>query len=292
MPRVRVIWSDEVPTLEWVPIPALPIIDEDLFYAAQAQMAARDSRMGKSAEKTNTNLLTGHVLCACDGDGCGGGMTAGTGKGGRYSYYVCHRQAQAGVSRCGRRRVSTDKLDAVVVDALVDRVLEPARLTALLQRWLDRGEVAVAERRAALKQLRARKTLLDGESANVIKLVRSGIMNADDPQIATELGDIAARKRSVDIDHLERQLASSALAVEPNAVKRFGRLIADKLHDSDDAATRRVYVRLLIDQVEVGGEQIRITGSRRSLAKLASGTPPQLVPKAEREWRTRQDSNL
>jgi site-specific DNA recombinase len=128
----------------------------------------------------------------------------------------------------------------------------------------------------------------------VIKLVRSGVMNADDPQIATELGNIAAQKRSVDvdIDHLERQLASSALAVEPNVVERFGRLIADKLRDSDDAVIRRAYVRLLIDKVEVGREQIRITGSRRSLAKLASGAPPQLVPKAEREWRARQDSNL
>ncbi len=281
------------PEDEWVPIPVPPIIDEDVFYAAQAQMAARDPRMGKSAEKTNTNLLIGHVLCGCGGDGCGGGMTTGTGKGGRYSYYVCHRRAHAGVSQCGGRRVPMNKLDGIVVDALVDLVLEPERLTALLQTWLDRGEAAITERRAELKQLRARKTLLDGESANVIKLVRSGIMNADDPQIATELGNIAAQKRSVDvdIDHLERQLASSALAVEPNVVERFGRLIADKLRDSDNAATRRAYVRLLIDKVEVGREQIRITGSRRSLAKLASGTPPQLVPKAEREWRARRESN-
>ena len=119
-------------------------------------------------------------------------------------------------------------------------------------------------------------------------------MTADDPQIATELGNIAAQKKSVDvdIDHLERQLATSALAVAPQVVERFGRLIADKLREPGGAANRRAYVRLLIDKIELGREQIRITGSRRSLTKLACGTPPQLVPKAEREWRTRQDSNL
>ena len=282
------------PEEEWVPIPVPPIVDEDMFYAAQAQMAARDPRMGKAAEKTNTNLLTGHVVCGCGGDGCGGGMTTGTGKSGKYSYYVCHRRARAGASQCGGRRVRMEKLDDLVVDALVDRVLEPGRLTILLQAWMDRGEAAIAERRAELKQLRSRKTLLDGESTNVIKLVRSGLMSADDPQIATELGNIAAQKKSVDIDidHLERQLASSSLAVEPKVVERFGRLLADKLRNPHDATTRRAYVRLLIDKVEVGHEQIRVTGSRKKLAKLATGTPPQLVPKAEREWRTQQDSNL
>ena len=34
--------------------------------------------------------------------------------------------------------------------------------------------------------------MLEGESANVIALVRKGLMSADDPQIEKELGQIAA----------------------------------------------------------------------------------------------------
>lgn len=174
-----------------------------------------------------------------------------------------------------------DVLDTIVVDAVVERVLEPGRLTGLLQAWLDHTEMAVAERRAELKQLRARKTQLDGESANVIKLVRNGAFRADDPQIISELGNIAALKKSVevDIDHLERQPEASTLVTDPRVVERFGQLIADKLRDRRDDSTRHAYVRLLIDKVEVGNDEIRITGSRRSLAKLVSGTPPQQVPK-------------
>ena len=182
----------------------------------------------------------------------------------------------------------------MVTDAIVERVLAPARLNALLQAWLNRGESATAARREELKRLQARKTLLDGESANVIKLVRSGICSADDPQIATELGNIAAQKTSlaIEIEYIERQLAETDKAITPTILKRFAALIADKLRDTHDPSTRQAYVRLLVDSVEVGKGEIRITGSKRALAKLATGTPPQLVPKAERRWRTRQDSNL
>ena len=50
----------------------------------------------------------------------------------------------------------------------------------------------------------------------------------DDPQIASELDNIAARKRtmSVDIETLERQLADGQRAITPEILDRFGTLIA------------------------------------------------------------------
>ena len=278
---------------EWVPIPVPPLIPEDLFYAAQAQMAARDPRMGAAAEKNETNLLTGSVICGCGGDGCGGGMTTATGKGGRYRYYACSRRSTAGPTQCTGRRIRMETLDDLVVGAVVKHVLAPDRLKALLQKWLDRSEVARSSRRDQLKQLRTRLTMLDGESANVIKLVRAGICQADDPQIATELGNIAAQKRAVilDIEALERQLADGERKITPEVLERFGALMADKLRDSDKRA-RRDYLRLLVSRVEVGEKEIGISGSKAALSRAASGVPPHMVPKAEREWRTRQDSNL
>ena len=51
-------------------------------------------------------------------------------------------------------------------------------------------------------------------------------------------------------------------------------------------------MKLLVDRVEVGNEEIRITGSKATLARAASGVATHMVPKAEREWRARQESNL
>src|SRR5690349_10084862 len=50
----------------------------------------------------------------------------------------------------------------------------------------------------------------------------------------------------------------------------------------------------LVDRVEVGNEQIVITGPIAELARLATlpaGLDPTLVPSFVREWRSLQDSN-
>ena len=72
-----------------------------------------------------------------------------------------------------------------------------------------------------------------------------------------------------------------------------GDLLSGKLRGPDNKV-RREYVHLLVDQVEVGDREIRITGRNAALerAVIASQTPTAPVPKAERKWCTRQDSNL
>lgn len=281
------------PEDEWIPIPVPPIIPEELFFRAQALKASRDPKMGEAAQKTNTNLLTGHVICGAGDDGCGGGMTTETSKSGQYRYYSCHKRTKAGPSICKGRRVPMEALDKTVIDAVKNHVLRPDRLESLLRIWLDRSSEAQAARQKELKQLRTRLTLLDGESANVIKLVRLGVRSAEDRQIAAELSQIDAQKKAIlaDIDMVERQLSDASRQITPEAVTRFGTLIDSKLNGEDDNL-RRAYVRLLIDRVEVGDREIRITGSKAVLAQAASGIPPHMVPKAERKWCARQDSNL
>ncbi len=282
------------PESEWVPIPVPPVVSEDVFYAVRKQMADRDPRMGEAAVKTNTNLLTGRAICGCGGDGCGAGMTTATGKSGQYRYYACAARTQQGTDACPGRRVSMEKLDGLVVEALADHLTQPARLNALLQTWLDRSATAVAERKAERKRLRARLTQLEGESARVIKLVRSGICSPDDPQIATELASIRAQRTSTeaDIAVLNRQLDAGDRRITPAIISAFGDMLARKLR-GPDSKVRREYVHLLVDSVEVGDRAIRITGRNAAIERaiIASQPPGNAVPKAERKWCTRLDSN-
>ena len=282
------------PESEWIPIPVPPIVSEDLFYQAQAQMAARDPKMGSGAEKTNGNLLTGKVKCGtCMSDGCGGGMTTATGKSGQHRYYACNTRKTAGETKCKGRWTNMAMLDDLVVENVIEHILEPQRLSELLSAWLEQSTRGEARDRTELKALRSRLTMLDGESANVIALVRKGLMSADDPQIEKELGQIAAQKRAVgaDIDMIERKLADPGRAITPGILEKFGTLVSSKMRERA-SPIRKQYVTLLVDRVEVGDDLIRITGSKSSLARAASGASPHRVPKAEREWCARQDSNL
>ena len=282
------------PETEWVPMSVPPIIDEDLFYQAQAQMAARNPKMGKAADRTKKNLLTRKVKCGTGADdGCGGGMTTATGGSGRHRYYACHTSTKGGRYICAGRWTPMEKLDDLVVDSVIKKVLAPERLSILLKAWLDRSTVGEAADRKELKMLRARQTKLDAESAAVIKLVRNETVSPDDPQIKTELGQIAAQKRATaaDIDMLERKLADPAKSITPTILGKFSDLVSKTMRDRN-SPLRQQYVDMLVSRVEVGNSVVRITGSRTALSRAARGTRPQAVPKTEREWRTREDSNL
>ena len=186
-----------------------------------------------------------------------------------------------------------DDLDDLVVEKVIEHVLKPDRLRDLLAAWLDQNIASEVADRGELKGMRSRLTMLDGERANVLSLVRKGLMTADDPQLERELANIAAQKRAIeaDIDLLERKLSDPARRITPEVLKGFADLVSSTLSDRK-SPLRKPYVDLLIDKVEVGDGLIRISGKRAQLARAASGTPPHMVPKAIRQWRTRQDSNL
>jgi site-specific DNA recombinase len=70
-------------------------------------------------------------------------------------------------------------------------------------------------------------------------------------------------------------------------------LLRDKLHNGPPEL-KRAYARLLMDEVRVTDEEIRISGSKAVLARAASDGMEQATPAVlsfVREWRTRRDSN-
>lgn len=80
----------------------------------------------------------------------------------------------------------------------------------------------------------------------------------------------------------------------PPALERFARLLCDRLTNGSPEF-RQAYARILMQEVRVTKEEIRISGSKAILAKAASqetGKTPPAVLSFVREWRTRQDSNL
>ncbi len=246
------------------------------------------------AEKTNTSLLTKRAVCGCGNDGCGSTMGTRTGGSGRHSYCACLGRANKGATQRPGRWVPRMELETIVTEAVADHLTQPERLNALLQTWLNRSASAIAERKAELKRLRARVTALDGENALVIKLVRNKTFSPDDPRMANEIANIRAQRISVqaDIDVIERQLEAGDRRITPELVTSFGDLLRRKLRGRDPQA-RREYVQLLVERVEVGDRAIRITGKNAALerAVFASQNPGALVPKADRKWCARLDSN-
>src|SRR6516162_6257244 len=93
---------------------------------------------------------------------------------------------------------------------------------------------------------------------------------------------------------LQNRMASSTPVITSEKVDRVGKLLRDKLYEGPQEF-RQAYARLLMDEVRVTEEEIRISGSKTVLAKCAADGVVEPAPKVlsfVQEWRSQQDSNL
>ena len=282
------------PRGEWVAMEVPPIIAEEEFQAVQARLAERNPRRLPPRVVSGPTLLIGIAKCGCES--CQGALTIRTGKSGQYRYYACSRRATRGATVCAGQSIRMEKLDGLVLDALDRRLLQPERLRDLLSAFLDHSEASNEKRRQDLTLLRSEKTQTEGAINRLYELIEQGLASPADTGFAERL--TRQRQRldmlTADIALLERQLAREQRRITPDTVERFGSLLRTHLREGDPAL-RQGYVRLLVDEVQVDGREIRICGSKKALehAVLATANSPQgMVPSFARKWRARNDSNV
>jgi site-specific DNA recombinase len=91
-------------------------------------------------------------------------LRTGTSRSGHvHRYYACSTHARAGKSACPGRSIRMDKLDTLVTDQLVERLLAPQRLKEMLGGLIERREARSAEVDARNRALRAKAN--DAEEA-------------------------------------------------------------------------------------------------------------------------------
>ena len=234
-------------------------------------------------------------IAKCGHAECGHALTIATGKGGRYRYYRCSRNLRRGQTVCQGTSIRDQKLEALVIDAMAERLFRPERLRELLANLLDDSSAAVRERQAHLKALRTERTRVEGAIQNMFDFIEQGVVSARDVDFTARLA--AQRTRRADLEQeillVERQLSAADRRVTPEAIDRLGEVILTKLR-SDDPALRQGYARRFIARVVVAPDVITITGPIKPLEIAVEGAPDQqapMVPSLDREWCRLQESN-
>ena len=280
------------PPSEWVPLEVPAIIDEKMFNAAQALLQSRAPRRIAPRIVNTPTLLAGIARCGH----CGAGLIQNTGKSGRYRYYCCNRRLKEGPLGCTGLRMPMDKLDQIVMGEVTRHILQPDRLKILLEDYLRTAIEREDRNREKLRQLRAAHKEAEAGLARLLELVEKGLMNADDASLRERMVALRFRRDelSQEITDLNRRLAAAEPAVTAEKVERLAFTLRRHLHEGSPEL-RQAYVRLVLDEVSVTPQQIRISGSKAVLARtaaqgVAEATPP--VLSFVREWRARQGSNL
>ena len=237
----RKVWKtkEAKPQADQVAIAVDPIIDVDTFGAVQAMLRARNPRVAPPRIVTGPILLTGLATCA----GCGGGMTLRTGKSGRYRYYTCGTCAQKGKVACEGRSVPMDRLDDVVTGQIVEKLLTPERVRALLSGLIERQAARDADQSQRLTALREKF----GEAERRLGQIYQAIENCDADVSDPTLKDrVAAQKTERDIARAAFDRAAGEVRPEARVtedrITAFTQVMRENVRHGD-ITFRRAYLR-------------------------------------------------
>jgi site-specific DNA recombinase len=150
--------------------------------------------------------------------------------------------------------------------------------------------------KAQLAKLRHDHTTTVAGIGRLLELVEKGLMEAEDPAMRERLVTLKIQRDRIakEIGELQNRMASAAPTITLEKVARVGGLLRDKLFEGHPEF-RQAYARLLMDEVRVTDEEIRISGSKSVLARCSADGACEPAPRVlsfVQEWRARQDSNL
>ena len=280
------------PEEEVVKIAVPAIIDPDVFEQIQTQLRARSPRVVAPRVTTGPILLTGLAVCATRA----GAMTLRTGTsstGAVHRYYTCSTCARKGKSACKGRSIRMDKLDGLVTDNLVERLLHPERLAVMLSSLRARRAEKSESENKRIMALQREVTDAEDRLKRLYRLVEDGLTDLDD--VLTERLDRlkADRDRARAALEVTKSQQRADIRIDPALIEAFGRTMRENL-TSGSTPFRKAYLRSLIDVIEVDDAQVRIKGSRDVLEKavLASGSRVEPRSQMSTKWRARHDSNV
>jgi site-specific DNA recombinase len=279
------------PPSQWVDIKVPAIIDESMFNEVRALLQSRSPKRTPPRVANGPTFLAGLARCGY----CGAAMIQNTGKGGLYRYYCCSSKLKKGPSACRGLRTPMEKLDEIVVGEVARQVLDPDRLTAMLDAYVQSTTAQADGAKALLAKLRHDHTAAVAGIARLLELVEKGLMESEDPAMRQRLVGLKLQRDLIakEIGELQNRMASASPTITPEKVARVGGLLRDKLYEGP-SEFRQAYARLLMDEVRVTDEEIRISGSKSVLARCAAdgvGEPAPRVLSFVQEWRPRRDSN-
>ena len=266
------------------------IVEPHEFDALQQHLESRRPSITPARVSNGSMLLTQIARCPH----CGGGMSLRTGKGGQYRYYACSAAATKGKTACPGRSIPMEQLDQIVIDALSEKLLKPERIKATLGALATRLATRNGKQAEREKELNRDLRQVEKAMERLLEAVENGLVEDQDAFRKRMSGHRQRKDELVRlIAHGRRRKEMPSNLLSPSNLVRFTNAIRSRL-DDPRSNLRRGYVRLLVDRVIVGEDQIEVRGTETALLSAVS-TPDEIeagvVPSSIPDWRRGWDSN-
>ena len=279
------------PPSEWVPLAVPAIIEERVFDAVQGLLHSRDPRRVAPRIVNGPTFLAGLARCGY----CGAALIQNTGKGGQYRYYACSKKLKEGPTSCRGLRMPMPKLDDIVVGEVARLVLEPKRLGDMIEGYVKAAADRGVQDKDRLARSRAGQKDAEASITRLLQLVENNVMDPSDPALRERMIALKLTRDEMarEAGELQKIITSGQPTITQEKITRVAEVLRDKLYNGTPEF-RQAYARLLMDEINVTDDEIRISGSTAVLARAVSEgmhTPMPPVLSYVREWRPQRDSN-
>ncbi len=185
-------------------------------------------------------------------------MMLRTGKSGQYRYLTCAAQATRGKMICSGQTICMDVADEAVIAEVEGQVFQPDRLNSILGEMVEHSQSGRARLEQEIVTERARASSASKQLANLYDFVAKGLTDIDDPILKQKIDGIKLQKSEAEstIVSLKHRLSYQPIELTPTALKEFSVGVKERLR-SADPAFRRDWLRLFVDRVIVGPNEIK-----------------------------------
>ncbi|HCI53074.1 MAG TPA: recombinase family protein [Gallionella sp.] len=274
---------------EWILLNVEPIIDSAIFESTRAKCESRSPAKISPRLVTSLILLTGLLKCGC----CGAGLTTATGKGGLYRYYKCNTRINQGAKQCSTPAIPMDKLDGIVMDAMLEKILVPDRLKLMLTELRKLQKTKANDQEELQKPLNRELAEIQAGTTRLYEAVEKGLLPQDE-FLQQRAQKLKARREEImlELAGLKRRQAMPLDMLNPKQVDQFAKVMRSIMTERRNT-TGKAYLRLLINEIRIEENQATITGKNSALAfaMLENTKVDTVVPTFVPNWLPDLDSN-
>ena len=278
------------PSEEWVKTSIPAIVDAATYERVREKREARAPAKTPPRVTNSPILLTGLIKCVC-----GASMTLATGKSGRYKYYKCTRRQNKGNHACTSANLPMEKIDALVLEQLAQKVFAKERLQTLMAELRKRFKSSKDEQQERINEINRQLKKTEERQQRLLEAIETGIIELDETT-QRRAQQLKAAREALFIELAGVRRDSSLPSVEylkASQVDVFGKVLREKLL-AKDSPLAKSYLNILVDEIVVQDKTATIRGSYAALAEtmeqIKMGNLKQ-VPTFIPNWCAGRDSN-
>lgn len=248
------------------------ILDRETFDAVQSRLGERQPRQRGPRLDSAPCLFGGLIRCGC----CGGAMSPSTGTGRKgvvYRYYKCASSINKGTNACHLKPISRDVAEQRVMAELINWLVVPGRLAAILTALHARKTSRQASVHQRIADLQRDASETEKSLANLYRAIEGGILDPAEPTLQGRVQELSA-KRDLARNALERAQAHlvEAPVIDATVVETFAKELVARLVDGSVEA-RKAWLSAIVDAIIVEPGSIRLIGRNDNFERTLRTTP-------------------